>query len=90
VHQAHYRATDHMALGSSGREACVAMVQTTDLSKRDHLPSGGRVDGARIRTVLSQGQMRSGSVVVVPVRREDSTQMVRVEDDQMIQTLPPN
>ena len=66
------------------------MVQTTDLGYRGHLPSVARVDEAWIRAIFSQGQMRSGSLVIVPVRREDAMQMPLVEDDEMIQTLPPD
>jgi hypothetical protein len=40
--------------GSSGREALVAMVQTTDLWNGDYLPSGGRVDEARIDLRISE------------------------------------
>jgi hypothetical protein len=63
------------------------MVQTTDLL-RDYVPSGGRVNWTRNRAVLYHRQMPTGAVAVVPVRREDATQMGLVEDDQVIQTLP--
>jgi hypothetical protein len=64
------------------------MVQTIDLWNGDHLLVGGRVDGARLRTVLHQRQVRAGSLVVVPVRREDATQMALVKDNEVVQTLP--
>ena len=75
---------------SSGREAFVTMVQTTDLWNGDHLPSVWRMNRTGIRAVLSQRQMRSGSVIVVLVRREDLKQMALGEDDQVVQTFPPN
>jgi len=76
--------------GSLGREAFVAMVQTTDLRNCDHLPSGGRMNWTRSRALLQQRQMRTGSMVVVSVRGEDTTQMAFVKDDEVVETLAPN
>ena len=52
----------------SGREALVAMVQSTDLRDGDDSAAPRWLDGTRVRTILVERQMRSGSVVIVHVR----------------------
>ena len=75
---------------ASGREALVAMMQPVDLRYGDDAAAPQWLDGTRVRTILVEREMGSGSVVVVHVRCKDVAQMALVEDDDLIQALPPD
>jgi len=47
------------------------MMEPADLRQRYDRAPGGRVDGARLRRVLAQGQMRSRPVIVGKVGLQD-------------------
>jgi hypothetical protein len=67
---------DRAALESgSGGEAFVAMVKPADLRNRDHLAAIRRLDGASIRAVFVERQMRPRAVIVIDVREQDAAQM---------------
>ena len=70
----------------SGREARVAVVQTTDFWDLDDLAHTGRVDSSRIRRVLAQGQMGSRPVVVGEIRFQDSAKIPLAEDDDVVES----
>jgi hypothetical protein len=71
----------------SGREARVAVVQTTDFWDLDDLAHTGRVDSSRIRRVLAQGQMGSRPVVVGEIRFQDSAKIPLAEDDDVVEAF---
>ena len=52
----------------SGREALVAMVQPADLRYGDDAAAPRWLDEARVRTILVEREVRSGSVVIAYVR----------------------
>ena len=74
----------------SGGEAFVAMVKPADLRSRHHLAAVRRLDGASIRAIFGERQMRPRAVVVVQVRDQDAAQMPFIKHDHMIQTLAAN
>ena len=71
----------------SGGKAFVAMVQATDLREGDDSSCGTLLYGTSVGTVLVEGEVGPGSVVVVEVGRQDAAQMASVENDDVIETL---
>ena len=63
------------------------MVQTTNLRERNNLAGRGRLDVARLRTILVEREMRSGLVMLFEVFRQDLAQVMLVKDDDVIQTF---
>jgi hypothetical protein len=62
------------------------MMQTAHLREGDNLARSGRLDWARLRTILVECKMPSGSVMILKIARRDVPQVTRIEDD-VIQTL---
>ncbi len=50
----------------------------------------GSTDGSWLRRVLSQGEMGSGTVIILEIRTKDTTQGGSVEHDYVVETLAPN
>ena len=73
-----------------GLEAFVAMVKPADLRNRDHLAAVRRLDGASIRAVFVERQMRAGALIVVEIRGKDAAQIVLVDHNYMVQALAAN
>ena len=63
------------------------MMQTAHLREGDNLACRGRLDGARLQTILVEGQMGSGTVMILKIARQDVPQVTLVEDDDVIQTF---
>ena len=68
----------------------VAVVETADFRHHDDGSDGCLSGRSSIRRVLVEAEMRSASVVVEKVRREDAPKMRLVHDDDVIETLPSN
>ena len=67
--------------------AFVAVVQTTEVGKRDDRAVAGRRDGSGDRRILAQRQVRSRFQIVVDVGVQDPPQAALVRDDDVIETL---
>ncbi len=72
------------------RGAAVPVVQPADHRYREHTAAITRLDLARDRRVSIEGQMRSSFVVVHEVRSKNSSEMLLVEDDDVVQALSLN
>ncbi len=66
------------------------MVQSTDLRERDHVAHLGRLDRSRHGTVVVQRPVSAGVMVVSDVAAENSTEMLLVEDQDMVEALSTN
>ncbi len=66
------------------------MVKPADLRNRDHLAVVWRLDGASIRAVFVERQMRPRAVIVIDVRDQDAAQMALVDHNYMVQALAAN
>ena len=64
------------------------MVQTANFRHHDDGSDGCLSGRSSIRRVLVEAEMRSASVVVEKVRREDAPKMRLVHDDDVVETLP--
>ena len=73
----------------SGSQPLVAMMQTADLWKRHDLSGAAGLNRSPLRGVLAQRKMGSGSVVVIQVRNKDLPQVAFIENDDVIEALPP-
>jgi len=62
-------------------------METADLRQRYDLAHGGRLDGARLRRVLAQGQVRSRPVIVGEVGLQNPVQVLLAEDNDVIKTF---
>ncbi len=51
------------------------MMQATDLRDGDGSSDSGRLDWARVRTILVERKMRASALVIVDVRGKNSAQM---------------
>lgn len=74
----------------SGGVSFVAVVQSTDLTQRHDWPDFRRLNRARLRRVFSQRQVRSGSVIVVKIGNESSSQRAFAENDHMVDAFAPD
>jgi hypothetical protein len=74
----------------SGSEPFVAMMQTTDLRNGHDSSHPAWLDGATVRAILIERQMRAGALVIVHIRGQDAAQMALVEDHKVIQALTTN
>lgn len=72
---------------TSGGEALVVMVQTTDLGEGDDPARAMRLDRTFVRTILVEAKVSPGSVIVVDVGRQYASQMSFVEDNDVIEAL---
>ena len=82
-------------MGGPDRRRCalrgvsfVAVVQTANFRHHDDGSDGCLSGRSSIRRVLVEAEMRSASVVVEKVRREDAPKMRLVHDDDVVETLP--
>ena len=76
--------------GNSGCAAFVAVVEPADLRYGNDAPKFRRLNWPRLRRVLPQGKMRSGSVIIFEIRNEGSTKGRLVKDDQVVEALTPD
>lgn len=74
----------------SGGEAFVTMVGPANLRNRDHLAALRRSDGASIRAVFVERQVRPRAVIVIEVREQDAAQVALADHNHMIQTFAAN
>jgi hypothetical protein len=63
------------------------MMQATDLWDGDDFALGRRFDFSRDWGVSLQGLMWPRVAIIVEVRSQNPTQMILIEDDQMIETF---
>lgn len=63
------------------------MMQTAELRERNNLAGRGRLDVARLWTILVEREMRSGLVMVFEILEQDVAQVLFVKDDNVIQTF---
>ena len=66
------------------------MMQTAHLREGDNLACRGRLDWARLRTILVEGQMGSGPVMILKIAGEDVAPVALVEDDDVVETFASN
>ena len=71
----------------SGRLPFAAVMDSADFGPRCDPTGASRVDGARLRRVLGEREMRSRAVVVHDVGAKHPAEMPLVDDDDVIQTL---
>jgi hypothetical protein len=72
----------------SGGLPFVAVVQTADF--RSHHDAAGPLDGAFHRRILTECEVRARSLVVRDAGPKDSSKMLLIEDDDVVQTLAPD
>ena len=73
---------DVSSASSSGGATLVAAIQATYLREGHDLACAGWLDRSGVRSVLAEGEVRAGSVVVHEVRLEERTQVGFAEDDK--------
>jgi hypothetical protein len=66
----------------------VTMMQPTDFADWDNHAELGWVDRPPVRCIFSEGEVRSGALVMLEVASEDVTQVALAEDNDVIETLP--
>ena len=64
------------------------MVQAAHLGDADHPSPTRRFDGARARSVVVQGVVGPGVVVVVQIAGQNAPEVGLVEHNHVVQTLP--
>jgi hypothetical protein len=86
---------NHLSLANNGSaekllgcEAFISMMKTAKLWNGDNPSYVQRLSGKR--TLFVQAQMRSRFMVVAEIRRQRSLEMAGVQDDVVVQALPPN
>ena len=72
---------------SSRCATLVAMVQAADLRKCNNGTCRGWLYGPRLWTILCQREVRPASVVIPKIRRQHTTQVTLIEDDDVIETF---
>ena len=65
-------------------------MQSAHFRNGNDLPPPGRLHWPGVGAIHVQGQMRPPAMVIAKVSGEEAPQVVLAEDDQLIQTLPPN
>ena len=70
--------------------AFVSMVKPTDLPYRHDFALAGHLDGAGVRAVHIERQMRSRFIVIRDVRVKNPSRMFLAEDDDMVQAFTPD
>ena len=65
-------------------------MKPADLGELNDPALGRRLDCTMIGSILTEGQMGSRPVVVSQVRAEDAPQVLFVENDHVVETLPPD
>ena len=71
----------------SGSEPLVAMMKTADLWERDDPALARRLDGTRFRTIFPERQMSSESMVIRQVRRQETPQVMLIQNDRVLQAF---
>ena len=66
------------------------MVESANLWEGDDLACFRALDRPGDRAVLTQRQVSARTVVVVELRRENASSMPLVDDDQVVETFPPD
>ena len=72
------------------RASDVAVMQTTDFGDRDDRAALRRLDWATVGGVLVEREVCASPVVVREVADQDAAQVPFTEDENVIQTLPPD
>src|SRR6188768_2414831 len=87
----HARHCDRVAGSVTANSSCcatlVAMVQTADLWEGDNGTCRGWLHRTRLGAILVEREMRAASVVVFKVCRQHTTQVMLIEDDDVIETF---
>ena len=65
-------------------------MQATNFRNREDRAERWRLDAPPIRSVLLEGKVSAGPVIVREVRREDSSKVTLAENDDMVQALVPD
>jgi len=84
------RSECHRRSGWSGGPSFVVVVKATDFWNLDDLPRLSALDVTRLRALPVQREMGTPVVVVAEVAPPHTPQMILVEHDDVIQTLPPD
>src|SRR5262245_51032086 len=63
------------------------MMEATDFADSDDLAELRRLDQPHVRSILGQGEVGPGAVVVVEVSGEDVSQVALAQDEDMVETL---
>ena len=63
------------------------MVESADLRDGDDLAPSRRFDDARIRSIAVERTMRSGMMIIVEIRDQDTLEMGLVPEEDVVQTL---
>lgn len=74
---------------ASGRTPLVAMVEAANFRERDHSALGRRLHPSWHRRVFLQREVRSRVLIIENVPGEHAAQVRLVEDDDVVETLPP-
>src|SRR5262245_12921461 len=74
----------------SRRHSLIMVMQSSGFGYRNHLSAGRRLDRPRVWTVHCQRQMSSPVMVIGKGASQEALQMPLMEDDHIIQTLPPD
>jgi hypothetical protein len=63
------------------------MMKSAHLVKRRDAPHRSRLDSPRLRSILRQGEMGSGTVIVTGITRNDPANLPLVKSNHVIQAL---
>jgi hypothetical protein len=63
------------------------MMQTADLREGNNVAGGGKLRATRSWAVLVEREMRSGVMMILKIARQDASQVMFVEDDNVIQAF---
>jgi len=74
----------------SGSAPLVAVVEPDDLRELHDLADSRRLDGRGLRRVLAEAEVGSGPVIVGEVLGDDAEEVPGVQDQEVIETLPPH
>ena len=65
-------------------------MQATDFANRDDHAALRRLDRASAGCILVEREVSASPVIVLEVRAQDASQVPLAENDDMVQTLPPD
>jgi len=80
---------DGTAIGLCGL-ALIVVVEATHFRHHEHSTMLWRLDGASFRAIHRQRQVRAPRVVIGKGVREDAPEVVRTQDDHVVQALAAN
>ena len=63
------------------------MVEAADVGQGNHAAELGWLDGARLRCILLEREMRSRAVVVAKITVQTATEMSLAQDDHVVEKL---